>query len=118
MSADNTAAPPALTPATDSEGPPPNWLQALLYMAAEKLAQEGATHCTFRAHTGRAEDVTFSAALRVDPVSACVVLYVHHAHTGRFVCKGQAAVVDEIDPVAWQTDLHSNLDHHFQSRVA
>lgn len=93
--------------APDSLGKPPHWLQSLLLMAAEKLALSGAITCTFSAWAGSTEDATYTASLRFEPVSTRLTLYVHHTHTGRFVCRCQPVIVDLIDPDVWEID-HSN----------
>jgi len=88
----------------------PQWLQSLLYMAAERLAMSGGAKCDFRAHAGPAVEVTYVASLQFDPVSTTAAVYVHHKATGRFVCRSVPAVVDALDESHWNTDVHNELD--------
>lgn len=93
-----------------ANGPPPAWLQSLLYAAAEHLAarwnvQAGAVE--FKAFAGSDEDATFRASIVCEPAAARFSLYVHHQATGRFVCRSVPVVLDAIDPDTWNTDLES-----------
>jgi hypothetical protein len=95
-----------------SEPAAPRWLQPLLYMAAEQLAMQWnvqASAVDFKAHAGTEEDATFRASLMFDPVATTLQIYVHHKATGRFVCRSQSVILDELDSKTWNVDLASQV---------
>jgi hypothetical protein len=106
MSARPLPSPGAALPAPPSQAP--QWLQSLLYMAAEQLAMQWnaqAACIDFKAMAGADDDTTFRASVVCEPLGTSFRLVVFHPATGRYVCRSQAVVLDTIDAENWNTDL-------------
>lgn len=98
----------ATTPALSLDSPPPEWLQRLLYDAAEQLAGQWrpqASAVQFKPLAGVCKEGSYRASLVCEPATAEFRLYVHHKATGRFVCRSLPVVMDTIDREVWNTDF-------------